>query len=209
MNVTIASFSSEVYLPLSKITFDNNKVPYAEKHGYKTNLLLTESLEHYHNVLKYAYGFCRIERIIELLNTDVEWIWYSGADVIVTNDSIKIEDIVKDYDGFDLLVTMDVSHINDDSMLIRNTEWSKSYFKMLFDLRYSDVPDAQNLIIKTYLDHPQIKIIPQRLINAYDHALIKRNTNHSGQWEKGDFAIHFVNMGLEDRIKIVKQYMNI
>jgi hypothetical protein len=209
MNVTIASYSSEMYLPLSKITFDKNKVDYANKHGYKSKFYLTESLDYYHDVLKIPYGFARIEFILELLKNDTEWIWISGSDVIVTNDTIKIEDIVKDYNGYDLLCTFDVSHINADSLLIRNTQWSKEYFKMIYDMRFSGVPDEQNAIIKTYLDHPQIKIIPQRLINSYDHALIKHTTNHVGQYEKGDFAIHFVNMGLEDRIKIVNKYLNI
>lgn len=209
MKITVASFSSEEYLPLSELTFDKNKKLYAEKHGYNYDFYITKPLEHYHSVLKMPYGFCRIEQINELLKTDVEWIWISGSDVIVTNDNIKIEDIIKPYKDYDLLCTFDVSHINADSLLIKNTKWSKEYFKMVYDMRHSGVPDEQHVIIKTYLEHPQIKIIPQRLINSYDHALIRHTTKHEGQWQKNDFAIHFVNMNLESRIKIVKQYLNI
>lgn len=211
MKVTISTFCSEQYLPLADLTFHKNKKPYAKKHGYNHDIFITESVEHCHNFLKFPYGFeSRIKYINELLKTDTDWIWLSGSDVIVTNPDIKIESIIEPYREFDLLCTFDVSHINADSLIIKNTQWSKDYFSMIYDMRYSGVPDEQNAIIKTYQDYPdKVKIIPQRAINSYDHALIKHSTNHPGQWKQGDFAIHFVNMSLEARIKIVKQYLNI
>lgn len=207
MKIHLFSMSSKQFLPLSEITFDKCKKPYAEKHGYSCSLLITETVEHYQNVLGYPYGFVRINEINRLLETDVEWIWSTGADVLITNPETKIESIVEQFEGYDMLVTMDVSHINDDSMLIKNTKWSKEYFKFLYDQRLSGVPDSQNLIIKTFQDHKQIKIIPQRLINAYQHRLIGHSPNHPGEWHKGDFALHLVNMSLERRIDIAKTYI--
>lgn len=208
MKVIISSFSSEQYLPLSNITFEQNKKPYALKYGYEHEFCTTAPPDYYENVLKFPYGFVRIERINELLKTDTDWIWLSGSDVVITNPEIKIEDIIDPYKEFDLLVTMDISHINDDSMLIKNTQWSKDYFKMIYDMRYSGVPDEQNAIIKTYRDYPdKIKIIPQRTINSYDHSLIGHSTDHPGQWQHGDFVIHLVNMSLEKRLETVKKYI--
>jgi hypothetical protein len=42
-------------------------------------------------------------------------------------------------------------------------------------------------------------------MNSYDYALYG-NENNEGQWQPGDFVIHFPGLSLEKRIELVRKY---
>ena len=57
-----------------------------------------------------------------------------------------------------------------------------------------------------------LKLIPQRVMNSYNHDLYRDGhlrtdqMGYSGQWEKGDLLLHFPATQLPHRLDLVKHY---
>jgi hypothetical protein len=60
-----------------------------------------------------------------------------------------------------------------------------------------------------------IKVVPQRLFNSYDYTTMPKyaHVEHkdamgvNGQWQSGDFMIHFPDKKLEERVHLAKLYL--
>jgi hypothetical protein len=71
----------------------------------------------------------------------------------------------------------------------------------------------QQAIIDTHALYPEIvKVISQKAFNAYDYALYPQHAGDplavEGQWEPGDFLIHWPGTSLQHRIELAKTYLN-
>ena len=69
-------------------------------------------------------------------SSDGELIFMSDADVYITNMDLKLENHVLPLlpEGKDLLMTIDsCGHINDGNILIRNSEWSRDFWKRVYE----------------------------------------------------------------------------
>jgi hypothetical protein len=161
---------------LAAETWDNNKVKYAERHGYATCAKTDDFVFDPKHI-----GFERIQFIRDLLDTysEAEWIWLTGSDSMVTNFEIKIEDKIAEAcadKDWDIIVSSDFNEIiNNDSMLIRNSENSRDYFGYCLEAmpdyvhhRYAE----QGFMIDTYDQYSDIiKLMPQRFMNSYEYRM--------------------------------------
>lgn len=198
----------KVYEPLGQLTWFENKVKYAEKHGYKISLNLCEVTRH--------LGWEKIYHTKEILeNIDVDWVWVTGCDSMITNFDKKIEPILDN--NFDIIIAKDQNNINVDSFLIKNSSKSIEFLQTIID-RYDQYVGhiwAENqCIIDLYnsIYHENIKIVPQRTLNAYNYntlGLPKPNLDGlglDGNWQPNDLLIHFVNQPLEHRLSLCTKY---
>lgn len=134
----MVTIHTENYFPLSKITWDNNKVPYAEKHGYET---------FYWDKQGYAktIGYSKIYLISMILNErpDIEWLWWTGTDTLITNTEIKIEH--KIHDQYHFIMSVSFNNIDADSFLVRNTPQGREIMQSMVDSEeeYSKYWDAE------------------------------------------------------------------
>jgi hypothetical protein len=134
---------------------------------------------------------------------------------MITNFTIKIEDkIIPEYD---LIIATDCNEINNDSFLIKNSEWSKNYLKQIVELepKYRNhFFYEQQAMIDTYLEHKdKIKIVPQRYLNSYKNDLYPHQLpfdclGNDGTWQKGDWLIHWPGTSLDLRIKLARHFLN-
>lgn len=128
-----------------------------------------------------------------------ELIFMSDADVYITNMDLKLETHVVPLlpDGKDLLMTIDsCGHINDGNILIRNTEWSRGFWKRVYEqteLLYH--PWWENAAVikllelnKSDLDKTQITN-KCRIFNAYIQGL-----PNMPLWAPGDLLVHFAGI---------------
>jgi hypothetical protein len=214
MTYAIVTAHTENYLPLSQITWDQNKKLYAEHHGYDA-VALTE--------FKYPelffVGFARTELIIELLESGkYEWVHACGCDTMITNFNIKLEDLVDN--DYDFIIATDCFNINNDSFLARATpttiNWLKEVVARREEYRVSKWYDQQAMIDTIEMMGDRIKFVPQRQINSYDydqypgsvpHVYKKDLFGNDGQWAPGDFLIHWPGIGLERRIPLAEQML--
>jgi len=132
-------------------------------------------------------------------SSDGEFIFMSDADVYITNMDFDIEKSIVPLlpENKDLLMTIDsCGHINDGNILIRNSEWSRDFWKRVYeqtDLLYH--PWWENAAVIKLLelnkdDLNKTEITNNcRLFNAYIQGL-----QGMPLWQPGDFLVHFAGI---------------
>jgi hypothetical protein len=219
--IIMATCHTPNYAELSAATWDNNKVKYAERHGYATCAKTDDW------VFEPRFmGWERMQFILDLLNTyeDAEWIWWTGTDSLVMNHTTRIEDKIAEADPegkYDIIVSGDFNEIiNNDSMLVRNSENSRDYFGFLMEAmpdfvnhRYSE----QGFMIDTYEQYSEIiKLMPQRFMNSYEYKMYRVQpwmyqdhrdvAGNDGQWREGDWLVHWPGTQYQERMELLKEY---
>ena len=208
MNVII-SHHNDTYQPLADYTWEGNKIPYAEKHGYQCRMEELTSLGH-------GAQLHKVDFINRMLHDpqNYDWIWWTGCDLMVTNFNIKIEDRIDN--NYHMIIATDCNGFNADSILIRNSQESKDYWKMVSGILpglHWHWEGEQKIIKDTYPNYKNIiKVVPQRDINSYNYDTYNGayppidflNTN--GNWQHGDWAIQWPGLGLETRLELAAYY---
>jgi hypothetical protein len=212
--MAVATMYSDYYKPLADITVNRNHRAYCAMRGYVLEIH-TEPFS-----IARDPGFERIAFIVDVLKSGkYEWVLWLGADTLVTNLGLRIEDkIVK---GMNLIVSRDLQHINTDVLLIKvcreNIEWFSSVAKASLDKKYRYGWREQRAMIDRWTAPwaSKFKVMPQRHMNAYlynspfyPNFQGKREfINHQGQWHPGDWIMHWPSMKLPDKIVTAKQYI--
>jgi len=203
----IISYHDAAYKPLADITWDKNKIPYCEKYGYQCSFEPLVGVGHPGQIQKSEM----INR--ELENPDLEWLWWTGCDLMITNLSIKIEDKIDN--DYHMIIATDCNGFNADSILIRNTQEMRDYWAMVLSIVHTlswHWEGEQKVIKDTYATYKDIiKVVPQRYMNSYDYTVYNGayqpidflNTN--GQWIPGDWVIQWPGVGLGDRIRLANE----
>jgi hypothetical protein len=129
-----------------------------------------------------------------------DWIFYSDADAHFMNLDFKLENIIEKYakDNF-MIITEDKNMINSGNFFIKNNNSANQFLKDVY-AEYPPKPipigdmimhlnDQYGIYMNFKKDkyNKQIKIIPQKIINAYPCACCGE------KYQAGDFLIHFVN----------------
>lgn len=181
--IAIISLYNQGYKQVGKYS-DWNKYAYAKKHGYDLFL--------YHELfdLSRPPAWSKIPAIAKHLD-DYEWIYWSDADSLIMNNTIKLESLIDN--NFDLIITAQASNgvLNTGSFLIRNGNWSRKLLRKIYeqtDFINTTGGWEQSALAyvlshhKKYYDH--IKVLPQRTMNSHI-------APGKGQYQPGDFVIHF------------------
>lgn len=207
MTVAIVSMHTPNYQALADITW-KNKVDYADTHDY-AHCCKTDS----------TYGLCigfeKMYFIRDLMNDnpDIEWIWWVGCDTMITNYTIKVEDRIDPLYHF--IVAMDVNDINVDSFFIRNSSEGRAFVDHIITLYpiYHDHKwcEQQAMIDSLEQFKEIVKKVPQRSFNSFNYALYPYQGSIdkfglSGNWEPGDFLIHWPATPLSQRIQLAHYY---
>ena len=205
----IISYHDDTYQPLADYTWFGNKVPYGEKHGYHCQTEKMMSQGHGSQLQKVDF----VNRMLHDPR-NFEWVWWTGCDLMVTNFNTKIEERIDDQ--YHMIIATDCNGFNADSILVKNTQQSKDYWKMVADILPSlhwHWEGEQKIIKDTYANYKDmIKVVPQRDINAYDYSTYggaypsMDYLNTDGNWQQGDWVIQWPGLSLERRLKLAEQY---
>ena len=174
----------------------DSKKRYCEKRGYEY-VLGDEKFWDREKPIPWS----KIPFLLDVLknSSDGEFIFMSDADVYITNMDFDIEKSIVPLlpENKDLLMTIDsCGHINDGNILIRNSEWSRGFWKRVYeqtDLLYH--PWWENAAVIKLLelnkdDLNKTEITNNcRLFNAYIQGL-----RGMPLWEPGDFLVHFAGI---------------
>lgn len=213
MNLIVTIHTGSVYEQLAEITWKNNKLLYAKKHGYSV-IAKTE------NLYGIDIGFEKIKFLIDVLeqNPEAENILWVGTDTMITNFDIKIEDKLSN--THDVIMTGDFNGIiNCDVILLKNTSRSLAWLNDIMDnyVEYSQHRFRENQCMIDIMDKWKdvVTLMPQRYMNSYDYTLygIYENQNdikgNSGHWHPGDWIIHWPGTSFDTRITQATQYFNL
>lgn len=167
-----------------------SKRAYAARHGY--DFLFRDDFDY----TKTPLGFERVEMVLEH-QSSYDWMFYTDADAMIMNPDIRIEDLVDD--AYDLIVSHNYhvgSHVevNNGVMLVKNTEWSHTFFRWM----HQPVYHAHNwLSQKAIMDAfalgqgaVHIKLTPFRFFNSFWHSAFPKDN-----WQPGDFVLHAAGGG--------------
>lgn len=213
------------YQELADLT-NPNKEKYCKRHGYDFDA-------HFSNfkydkcfidgkrplgINNFSVGFEKIFHIIDLLESGkYEWIFWLGCDTLITNHTIKLEDVVDN--DYHFMVAYDCNDWNVDSFLIRGSEEGLSYMKHIaskIDDYRSHVWQEQQAMIDARDNFSSItKVVPQEVINSFEYGLYptpqhqagRDKLGNNGRWTKGHFVVHWPGTSLGHRIKLANQYL--
>jgi len=174
----------------------DSKEKYCEKHNYECIIGKEEFWDRERPI-----PWSKIPFLLDVLtNTpDGELIFMSDADVYITNMELSLETHVVRLlpDEKDLLMTIDsCGHINDGNILIRNSKWSRDFWKRVYEqteLLYH--PWWENAAVIKLLelnssDFAKTEITNKcRIFNAYIQGL-----PNMPLWMPGDFLVHFAGI---------------
>jgi hypothetical protein len=206
--MAIVSIFNQRHADLAELTWYNNKVKYAEKHGY-TAVAKTD------NFSPEQVHFDKFVHILDVMekNPDVDWVWWLDNDAMITNFDIKVEDLVdKDYH---VIMPTDIAALNTGSFIVRNSAQAKEWLNFLLSKKREYKDDKkwfeQQAVIDFYPKFQDLfKIIPQQWLNSYDYKMYNVEgidlLGQDGQWYPGDFVIHWPGLPNDVRVKLSQQY---
>jgi len=157
----------------------------------------------------------RTERVNILINEigNYDWIWYLDTDTMIMNQTIRIENLIDD--NYDLIIaktrTEGLIEINDGSMLIKRSEWSKKFLNHINSVAKTSSnpwPCQQAVIDYINITHVEeakkhIKIVPLRFFNSYYHSWHPKDN-----YQHGDFVIHLAGRSNDSRYEIFNELKN-
>lgn len=140
-------------------------------------------------------------------NPDIELIVWIDDDIIITNKNIRFEDLIKDYNFDNILISEEViGPFNTGILVCKNNEETYNYLEKIWNLceKYPlykiKANWEQDIFIKDYNESITntsnkcyITTIPYKIIQSF----YRKNDK---DWKKGDFAAHITGMPLNERI---------
>lgn len=205
--MAIVSLFNEQHIDLAKYTW-NNKVDYAEKHGYiavaKTDNFSTEQVH-----------FDKFVHILDVMksNPTVDWVWWLDNDAMITNFDIKVEDLVDP--NYHIIMSTDIASLNTGSFIVRNSTQGREWLEFLLGKKLEYKNDTkwfeQQAVIDFYPKFQDIfKIVPQQVLNSYDYTMYNVKgidlLGQDAQWAPGDFVIHWPGLTNDTRIELAKHF---
>jgi hypothetical protein len=173
-----------------------SKSEYAKQHGYT----YFQGGEAYWDRTK-PIAWSKIPFLLDICKRVPEGalIWQSDADVLITNPSYSIESQICPLlpEDKDMLLTLDAcGHINSGNILFRNTEWSRSFWKRVGEMRqftyhlWWENAAMCALYENVEADRKKIEVTRQhKNFNAY-----LRGIPDEPLWCPGDFLVHFAGV---------------
>ena len=138
-----------------------------------------------------------------------EWFVLTDIDLLFMNFSISLESFLN---GFDLITSYDIHGLNCGVLFVRNCEWSKNFVeKWLTDgsKYYSSFINQEQTSLAYFLyqepkEHWQV--VSQKYFNSFPYHQYDLHYPE-GNYEDGDFIIHFPGMDNDKRINLIQEYL--
>jgi galactosyl transferase GMA12/MNN10 family len=191
------AYDDKAYAGVGAISYEN-KSRYARRYGYsliRSGLLVAER-----NI-----AWSKIWAVLTLMEA-FDWTFVMDADVVITNPELPLESMIDD--RFDLIISEDENGLNAGNFFVRNSAATWTFFKRVYETSEFATPspilESQEAIERALWRYPLplVKIAPQRAFNSYWNA-------KEGNWEPGDFLIHFAGLGGERadlRLCLMREY---
>jgi hypothetical protein len=228
MNFAVISLNNEKYQELADLTWHQNKVIYSESHGYGY-ACKTEGFYGVHMGFE-KYFFIR-DLFVEY--PELDWVWFSDSDAMITNMQVKLEDKIDN--NYHFIITTDCHGFNTGSFLFRNSDEGRKFLDLLISKQpeYNDDWDGEQKVVANLCGFPGtnepewqeiegvnitnefksiVKVVPQKYLNSYNcefypHQKCIDRLGTSANWGPEDLLIHWPGFSMEQRINFAKFYM--
>jgi len=190
MRIKIRTNTSPKIKELSDITLVN-QIGYAKRNGYDWESYVLDYSRYNDNAIEDMLG---LKAAIQ--STDV--LMFVGADVMFTNWSIKIEDILKDGDS--VVVARERGGwwpVNNDVMIYVNNEKTIAYIdRMIADFGiwkqyvWRQQQHLWNLIIEDESIRNTVRLVDSQVMNQ-----------SMKNWQIGEYIVHFYGLPIKEKIE--------
>jgi hypothetical protein len=132
-----------------------------------------------------------------------DWVFWSDTDSLILRGDIRLEEFVDD--NYDLVIChedvgMGLYNINVGQMMFKNTEWSMSFLREVWNQTQflnDKLPEQRAMIhllwSQDLSDH--VLTVTQRRFNSYPL-----------NYRRGDFLIHLLDQQPAERIRLMRFY---
>lgn len=222
MKIAVLSGNMSNYDELAFYTIGLNKREYCDRHGYDLRVL-HEVRPKYQDNRSHANGFSwsRLEEMADMVESGKwEWVWCVGCDTLVTNLTLRLEELAATTDRHVLISGERVAPLQADSFLVRSTAegigWLRDILGCYAEYKHHGWVENQAMIDRMERHSDITEIVPQWRLNAYDYRrfyhLDKKYRDgtdcygNRGQWQDGDFLIHWPAATLGERFEFLMYY---
>lgn len=164
-------------------------------------------------------GYDRIPYLIALLKSGAyDWIFWLGCDALITNLSIKLEELTDRNCG--MVIATDALEVQMDSFLVQPKVGGIELIEEIWSTRdgnHGPNYEQSNLArkIETKQFRSVVKLVPQRVMNSFNYSLYPASwgarygtgtdrLGTNGQWQPGDFVFHVPGKELSRKISELK-----
>jgi SAM-dependent methyltransferase len=139
-----------------------------------------------------------------------DWVVCLDLDLIFLNHTISLETYL-DPDA-DFITTYDVNGLNCGVMLVRNTEWARSFLRRLWEAgpRFNGHPSSEQTAL-TYLLYKEPKkrwkVLPQKGLNSFLYGEYPWLDYPEGNYSSGDLILHMPARPNPRRIEVFQHYL--
>lgn len=181
---------------------------YALKHGYEYICWDYDLVP-----LEYSVYYNKIIAMYQAIKSDInfEWILYLDADAIITNHTIKIEEIIEKHPDKEIIMATDLNGQNNGVVLIKNTPIMADYLQECYTDRqffHSKNPEQAAMFLTLTKEKYRDKIgwETMHFFNAY---LVKYNNMQHDErlWDEESFILHLQRLPDEKRIELFQQFL--
>jgi galactosyl transferase GMA12/MNN10 family len=196
VNIAILTLATSHIASYSELSF-KNKLYYAQRHGY--------DFYHYTSVLDPARppAWSKI-LIIQKHLPDYDWTFWTDADSLIMNQSIKLEHFISRATSHDMIVTLGPrDRYNTGQWLVRSCDWSAALLRKLWnevepnDPWYWGNPWEQRALAELVKRSPdladRICVLPMREMNSRPKSAYVDLCPELNEidYRRGDFIVHF------------------
>ena len=189
LKIGLCSLSiGEQYKQYTKYTREN-KILYCKKHGY--DFIEDESI--YDNTKPIPWS--KILQLQKYISTYDYLVWVD-ADIYIMNSNLKLENFIQKYSEFDIICGSDWKMINTGVFFIKNSEFSNTFLKLIYDNEYDPNGDPND----RYLNWEQgsfINLWDRNEINCRNKIMITDPIEMNSYWFNyypGHFVLHFAGV---------------
>ncbi len=193
--VTLLTAASPDYWPQMELS-GPNKMEYCLRHHVTLSMVLHD------NITVKNWGERELFMLDALDGYDTDWLWFMGADTIITNMTIDIRTMCQD--KHDFIIGVDINGINNDSFLLKNTKPARDFLRRVLCRR--DHPNDQSAMFDEK-DVLKTQLVSQRYFNSFKYDEYHYGEYPDGNWQEGDFVLHLPGMPNARRIELMNEYL--
>ncbi len=166
--IAIVTFYTDTWSKVGALV-DQNKLDYARAHEYSFSS--TVPTEKDLAVMGRPPAWFKVP-LLQRHVQNSDWTLWTDADSVVVDHDVRLEDLVDD--EHDVVLSLDpVTGVNTGNMLLKNSEWTGQLLKHLWDYPlditnglYSQWAFMEMMKDLEFANH--VKVLPQRVLNAWD-----------------------------------------
>lgn len=215
MEIAVMTAHDGEFNALAQLTWEQNAKLYCDEHGYAYHVITDATTR---GIDPDWVRMLDIKAALDQ-NPNIDWVVWIDCDTLITNFNIKLEDILDP--NYHFMVSTYWNGMNIGVFAVQNTEQGRQWVQTVIDRHDQYIHHywrAQGCMIDMTKEAPYkdwVKIVPQRTWNSAcfsdgchkDAPTTLDTLGTDGQWQPGDFLMHWPGQPNHFRMQLAKKYM--